>query len=87
MRGYSATINMKAKLPNFGGTTVFMALAVFAMLSLSFPAFAQYRTETGSYEELYDSETTAALRHHIRSLSSADTEGRAPGSDGEKEAA
>ena len=87
MRGYSATINMKAKLPNFGGTTVFMVLAVFAMLSLSLPTFAQYRTETGSYEELYDSETTAALRHHIRSLSSADTEGRAPGSDGEKAAA
>ena len=60
---------------------------MLVLLLGSVQSFAQYRTESGSYEELYDSETTAALRHHIRSLSSADTEGRAPGSDGEKAAA
>ena len=70
MRGYSATINMKAKLLNFGGTTAFMLLAVFAMLALSLPAFAQYRTATGSYERDHcrtaPSHPLAQLRRHGR---------------------
>ncbi len=60
--------------------------AVLVMLSSGGSAFAQYRSG-GAYEELYDSETAAAFRHHIRSIASADTEGRAAGSPGEKAAA
>lgn len=47
---------------------------------------AQFRDVTG-YEELYDSETVAALRGHVAALSAAHLEGRAAGSEGEKLAA
>lgn len=73
MPGFSATIRKAS------------AAAVLALLFASV-AEAQYR-HGGSYEELYDSEVTAALRHHIRSVASADLEGRAAGSRGEKAAA
>lgn len=61
-------------------------VAALVLLLSGGSAFAQYRGG-GAYEELYDSETTAAFRHHIRSIASADTEGRAAGSAGEKSAA
>lgn len=48
--------------------------------------FGQYR-DSRSYSALYDSETVGALRRHVDFLSAAVLEGRAPGSEGEKEAA
>lgn len=65
---------------------VFAAAAVLALLLSAGGASAQYRSGV-PYEELYDSETAAAFRHHIRSLASAGMEGRAAGSEGEKAAA
>ncbi len=62
------------------------AAAAFVLLLSAAGANAQYRS-AGAYAELYDSETTAALRHHIRKLASAEMEGRAAGSQGEKAAA
>lgn len=47
---------------------------------------AQYRSDA-SYNDLYDSETVAALKTHVRTLSAADMEGRSPGSQGEADAA
>lgn len=47
---------------------------------------AQFRDD-GTYSALYDSETVAALKSHVGFISSAALEGRAPGSEGEKEAA
>ncbi len=53
-----------------------------------FPAAmsAQYRNDV-SYSELYDSETVASMKGHVRTIASARMEGRAPGSEGEKAAA
>ena len=47
---------------------------------------AQFRSGA-AYEDLDDSETVAALKSHVRMLSSAHMEGRKAGSEGEKEAA
>lgn len=47
---------------------------------------AQYRVSS-DYMALYDSETVAAMKSHVRELSSAMAEGRKAGSDGEKFAA
>ena len=47
---------------------------------------AQFRSGA-AYEDLDDSETVAALKSHVRMLSSAHLEGRKAGSEGEKEAA
>lgn len=47
---------------------------------------AQFRSGV-SYEDLDDSETVAAMKSHVRTLSAAHLEGRKPGSEGEKEAA
>lgn len=49
-------------------------------------ASAQFR-DGASYQELYDSEVTAALKQHVRSLSASHLDGRKAGSQGEKEAA
>lgn len=49
-------------------------------------SFSQYRADS-VYSSLYDSETVTSLKEHIRYIASADKEGRAPGSDGEKAAA
>lgn len=57
-------------------------LSVLCSLSAS----AQFRDGVG-YQELYDSETVAAMKNHVRTLSSAHLEGRKAGSEGEKEAA
>lgn len=62
----------------------------FLLLFLTFvPVFAtsaQFR-EGSSYQELYDSETVAAMKKHVRSLAAAQLEGRKAGSEGEKMAA
>lgn len=47
---------------------------------------AQYRNDS-SYSELYDGETVAAMKSHVRTLSSPDLSGRKAGSAGEREAA
>lgn len=47
---------------------------------------AQFRSGM-SYEDLDDSETVAAIKSHVRTLSAAHLEGRKAGSEGEKEAA
>lgn len=49
-------------------------------------SFGQYR-DSGVYEGLYDSETSASLRRHVGELSAASLEGRKAGSQGEKAAA
>lgn len=47
---------------------------------------AQFRSGV-TYEDLDDSETVAAIKSHVRTLSAAHLEGRKAGSEGEKEAA
>ena len=57
------------------------ALALMpVLLSAQFPSGA-------AYEDLDDSETVAAFKSHVRTLSAAYMEGRKAGSEGEKEAA
>ena len=58
-----------------------------ACLLLSTALSAQFRTGSGAYDDLYDSETVHALKEHVSYLSSAALEGRKAGSEGEKEAA
>lgn len=57
-----------------------------ALFLMPLLALAQYRSGT-AYEDLNDSEVVAALKSHVRMLSSAHLEGRKAGSEGEKEAA
>ena len=63
----------------------FLAFAAAAVLSV-FCADAQFRNGN-SYQDLYDSETVAAMKSHLRELSAADLEGRKAGSEGERIAA
>lgn len=63
----------------------FCLVLAFALIS-GVASVAQYRNDS-AYSSLYDSETVSAFRNDIGFLSSAMLEGRAPGSDGEKEAA
>ena len=58
-----------------------------ACLLLSTALSAQFRTGSGAYDDLYDSETVHALKEHVSYLSSAALEGRKAGSEGEKDAA
>ena len=51
-------------------------------LFVSVPLSAQFRNDI-SYDDLYDSETTGALKTHIRSLSASHLEGRKAGTEGE----
>lgn len=60
----------------------FVCVALVASLT----AGAQFR-EGVSYEELYDSETVASMKSHVRELSASHLEGRKAGSEGEKFAA
>lgn len=55
-------------------------------LLVSMSAAAQYRGGS-AYEDLYDSETSAALKEHVRMLASSMMEGRGAGTEGEKLAA
>lgn len=61
---------------------VSVCVVVMSCLAVS----AQYK-DGGGYEDLYDSETVAALKEHVRYLSAAHLEGRKVGSEGEKLAA
>ena len=61
-------------------------LLLFLSLVPALDAVAQFR-EGASYQELYDSETVAAMKSHVRTLASAMFEGRKAGSEGEKMAA
>lgn len=61
-------------------------LFLAAMMLMPVLASAQFRSGT-AYEDLDDSETVAALKSHVRTLSAAHLEGRKAGSPGEKEAA
>lgn len=69
---------------------IYMIYRSFIIIMLAIlPAFstsAQFR-DGHKYTELDDSETVAALKSHVRFLSSSVLEGRKAGSDGEKEAA
>lgn len=58
-----------------------------ACLLLSTALSAQFRTGSGAFDDLYDSETVHALKEHVSYLSSAALEGRKAGSEGEKDAA
>ena len=62
-----------------------MIVAAFMLL---FPMMVSAQFKDGAvYDDLYDGETVAALKSHVRELSSAHLEGRKAGSEGEKEAA
>jgi TonB family protein len=61
-----------------------LAAAIAAALLAAFSANAQFANPLLSLE---DSETVSALKEHVAMLSSAQMEGRAPGSEGEKMAA
>ena len=55
-------------------------------LLVSVSAAAQFRGGN-AYEDLYDSETSASLKEHVRMLSSSMIEGRGAGTEGERLAA
>lgn len=57
-----------------------------AFLMMSFTASAQFRDGV-AYDDLYDGETVASLKTHVRELSASHLEGRKVGSEGEKAAA
>ena len=61
-------------------------ISAIAVLLVSLTASAQFR-DGASYEDLYDGETVAAMKSHVRELSAAYLEGRKAGSEGEKFAA
>ena len=64
-----------------------MKVAALAMsLLVAVSASAQYRGGS-AYEDLYDSETSAALKEHVRMLASSMMEGRGAGTEGEELAA
>lgn len=64
-----------------------LKLAALVMsLLVSMSAAAQFRGGN-AYEDLYDSETSAALKEHVRMLASSMMEGRGAGTEGEKLAA
>jgi TonB family protein len=60
-------------------------LTIVSAFLLCLPSSAQFIG--GRYQDLDDSETVAALKEHVAFLSSTALEGRAPGSEGEAEAA
>lgn len=59
---------------------------LFSVMAFALSSSAQYR-DTDAYQQLYDSETVAAMKTHVRELSAADLEGRKAGSEGERRAA
>lgn len=63
----------------------FFLIALLALIPLV-TIFAQFRSGA-SYDDLYDSETVAAIKSHVRHISAASLEGRKAGSEGEREAA
>ena len=65
---------------------IFKIMPFLACLSICAVSNAQFRDGMG-YDDLNDSESTAVLKSHIRTLSAAHLEGRKAGSEGEKLAA
>lgn len=63
----------------------FFLIALLAFIPLV-TISAQFRAGA-SYDDLYDSETVAAIKSHVRHISAASLEGRKAGSEGEREAA
>ncbi len=63
-----------------------LIISVLAFLLIPPAVSAQFR-DGASYDDLYDGETVAALKTHVRELSAAHLEGRKAGSEGEKIAA
>lgn len=63
-----------------------ISLLAVALMLVFANAQAQYR-DASPYREIFEDETSAALRRHIRALSAESLEGRAAGSAGEAEAA
>ena len=63
----------------------FFLIALLAFIPLV-TISAQFRSGA-SYDDLYDSETVAAIKRHVRHISAASLEGRKAGSEGEREAA
>lgn len=62
-------------------------LTIFFTVYVSvFAVMGQYR-QSEVYRDMYDSEPVAAMKAHVRELSAASLEGRAAGSEGEKQAA
>lgn len=59
---------------------------IYALAMMPMLLSAQFRSGV-SYEDLDDSETVAAIKSHVRTLSAAHLEGRKAGYEGEKEAA
>ena len=62
----------------------FILISALALMPLLLSA--QFRSGV-TYEDIDDSETVAAIKSHVRTLSAAHLEGRKAGSEGEKEAA
>ncbi len=62
----------------------YAAAVIVAVFFFARPASAQFQT---GYSSLYDSETVTRMKEEIGFISSAMMEGRAPGSEGEKETA
>ena len=65
---------------------IYKFLAVLVLLLSCAAASAQFRDGV-SYDDLYDGETVAVMKSHVRELSAAHLEGRKAGSEGEKVAA
>lgn len=65
---------------------MFRFISALAFLMISFSVSAQFR-DGAVYDDLYDGETVAALKAHVRELSASHLEGRKAGSEGEKAAA
>ncbi len=65
---------------------IYKFIAVFVLLLSCTAASAQFR-DGASYGDLYDGETVAVMKSHVRELSAAHLEGRKAGSEGEKLAA
>lgn len=65
---------------------IFKLATLMMSLLVSISAGAQFRGGN-AYEDLYDSETSAALKEHVRMLASSMMEGRGAGTEGEKLAA
>lgn len=61
-------------------------MAVISAIFVSISASAQYR-DASVYNDLYDSETVASLKRHVRELTVVQMEGRKAGSEGERLAA
>ena len=67
-------------------TGLFRFISAVAFVLLSVSASAQFR-DGAVYDDLYDGETVASLKSHVRELSAAHLAGRKAGSEGEKAAA